>query len=166
MGNKATRLLAFHLRKAQSNHVVPKMKHSDTNTITSQPKEVAEAFAAYYKRNYMKVKTLIEKEVKITKLLDSIQLNRLSQDEAEMLSSPITVQEIIDSISKLKSSKSPGVDGYSGYYKAFVSELAPILCRVCNYALDRGNYYSYTKRWEGPHLMYGLLADKVCFARI
>lgn len=85
----------------------------------------------------MKVKNKQGRRKKITKLLDSIQLNRLLQDEAELLSSPITTQEIIDSISKLKNGKSPGVDGYPGeYYKIFVNELAPILCRVYNYALD------------------------------
>ena len=77
------------------------------------------------------------KKEKITKLLDKIQLNRLSQDEVGTLCSPITVQEIRDSITKLKNSKSPGVDGYSGeYYKVFVNELVPILCHVYNYALD------------------------------
>ena len=50
----------------------------------------------------------------MTKLLDKIQLNRLSQDEAGTQCSPITVQEIRDSMTKLKNSKSPGVDGYSG----------------------------------------------------
>lgn len=35
MGNKASRLLAFQLRKAQSNRVVPKIKHPDTNRFTS-----------------------------------------------------------------------------------------------------------------------------------
>lgn len=136
MGNKASRLLAFQLRKAQSNRVVPKIKHPDTDKITSQPKEIAEAFAAYYKKLY-EGQELLGKKEKITKLLDSIQLNSLSQVEAEMLCSPITVQEIIDSISKLKNSKSPGADGYSGeYYKVFVNELAPILCWVYNYALD------------------------------
>lgn len=45
---------------------------------------------------------MIGKEEKIINFLDSIQLNRLSQDESELLSSLITVQEIIDSISKLK----------------------------------------------------------------
>lgn len=130
MGNKASRLLAFQLRKAQLNHVVPKIKHPDTNRITSQPKEIAEALAAYYKKWYEGQKLLGKKE-KITKPLDKIQLNRLSQDEAGTLCSPITVQEIRDSITKLKNSKSPGVDGYSGeYYKVFVDELAPILCRA------------------------------------
>lgn len=136
MGNKASRLLAFQLRKAQSNRVVPKIKHPDTNKITSQPKEIAEAFAAYYKKLY-EGQELLGKKEKITKLLDSIQLNSLSQVEAEMLCSPITVQEITDSISKLKNNKSPGADRYSGeYYKAFVHELAPIVCQVYNYALD------------------------------
>lgn len=50
MGNKASRLLAFQLRKAQSNRVVPKIRPPDTNRFTSQPKEKAEAFAAYYKK--------------------------------------------------------------------------------------------------------------------
>lgn len=54
-----------------------------------------------------------------------------------MLSSPITVEEIIDSINKLKNRKSPGVDGFPReYYKIFVNELAPLLCRVYNYALN------------------------------
>lgn len=39
MGNKPSRFLAFQLRKAQSNRVVPKIKHSDTNRLTFQPKE-------------------------------------------------------------------------------------------------------------------------------
>ena len=36
MGFEVSRSLAFQLRKAQSNCVVPKIKHPDTNRITSQ----------------------------------------------------------------------------------------------------------------------------------
>lgn len=46
MGNKASGLLAFQFQKAQSNRVVPKIQHPDTNRITSQPKGM----------NYVKVK--------------------------------------------------------------------------------------------------------------
>lgn len=72
-----------------------------------------------------------------------------------MLPSPITVEDIIHSISK--------------YYKVFVHELAPILCWVYNYARDergpqknlvRGSYHSYTQRWKGPYSMYGISANK------
>lgn len=139
MGNKASRLLAFQLRKAQSNRVVSKIKHPDTNVITSNPKEIAEAFAAYYKKLY-ECQELAGKTEKITKFLDSIHLNSLSKMEAEVMCSPITVKEIIGIIKNLKNSKSPGADGFSGeYYKVFVDELAPILCRVYNYALNEKN---------------------------
>lgn len=168
MVNKASRLLAFQFRKAQSNRVVPKIKHPDTNGFTSQPKEVAEAFAAYYKKLY-EGQELIGKDEKITKFLDSIQLSRLLQDEAKVLSSPITVKEIIDSISKLKNSKSPGVDGFPGeYYKIFVNEPAPILCRVYNYALNErdppktwaGAIVTVIHKGKGSHSMYRISADK------
>lgn len=53
---------------------------------------------------------------------------------------PITEEEIKEHILKLKDNKSPGVDGYTGeYYKTFVNELTPVLCRVYNYALTEGN---------------------------
>ena len=78
------------------------------------------------------------KEDKISRLLDSVELNK--QEEADMMCSPITVEEIVDSIGKLKNIRSPGIDGYSGeYYNVFVNELAPVLCRVYNYALDEGD---------------------------
>lgn len=54
--------------------------------------------------------------------------------------SPITANEIISKINKLKNNRSQGVDGFPGeYYKIFVSELAPILCQIYNYALNKGD---------------------------
>lgn len=51
-GNRASRLLAFQLRKAQSSRVVPKIRHPYIGIITSQPKEIADAFKDYYKKLY------------------------------------------------------------------------------------------------------------------
>lgn len=51
-GNRASWLLAFQLRKAQSSRVVPKIRHPYTGIITSQPKEIAHAFKDYYKKLY------------------------------------------------------------------------------------------------------------------
>lgn len=51
-GNKASRLLAFLLRKAQSSRVILQIKHPITVQLTSQPKEIADAFAAYYTNLY------------------------------------------------------------------------------------------------------------------
>ena len=55
-----------------------------------------------------------------------------------MLSLPITEEEIRENIVKLKNNRSPGSDGFSGeYYKAYVNELTPVLCKVYNYALTK-----------------------------
>lgn len=60
-------------------------------------------------------------------------MNRLSQGEATLLSYPIAVpKEIIDSISKINNRQVLT----DRYYNILVSELASILCRVYNYALD------------------------------
>ena len=74
--------------------------------------------------------------VKKKKLL---KMTKMTQDEATKLVEPITEKEIKETIAKLKNNKSPGVDGFSGeYYKIFMSELTPILCKVYNYILKSG----------------------------
>lgn len=51
--------------------------------------------------------------------------------------SPITEEEIRETIINFKNNKSPGVDGQPGeFYKAFVNELAPNTCKVYNYVLQ------------------------------
>lgn len=52
MGNKASRLLAFQLRKMQSSRTVHKIKSPDSDEILTQPTDIAEAFAAYYRKLY------------------------------------------------------------------------------------------------------------------
>lgn len=47
-GNRASRLLAFQLRKAQANRTVAKVIHPKNGRLVSHPKEVVEAFATFY----------------------------------------------------------------------------------------------------------------------
>lgn len=49
MGNRASRLLAFQLRKAQASRVVPKIINPFSKPEVSKPSDIAELFAAYYK---------------------------------------------------------------------------------------------------------------------
>lgn len=138
-GNRASRLLSFQLRKAQSSRAIPKIKHPYTGITTSQSKEIANAFKDYYKKLYEKDEQL-NKEEKIKTFLDSIKLNRLTDEDSGVMVSPITEEEIKKSIGKLKNSKSPGVDGFPGeFYKVFINELTPILCQMYNYALEKGD---------------------------
>ena len=46
MGNRASRLLPFQLRKAQANQTVSKIVHKTLARRVSHPKEVADAFAS------------------------------------------------------------------------------------------------------------------------
>ena len=48
MGNRASRLLAFQLRKAQANRTVSKVVHPTLARTVSHPKKVADAFASFY----------------------------------------------------------------------------------------------------------------------
>lgn len=52
LGNRASRLLAVQLRKAQSSQVVRKIRHPITNQLVLQPKEIANALTAYYTKLY------------------------------------------------------------------------------------------------------------------
>lgn len=65
-GNKASRLLAFQLRKEQANHVVSKVSHTTSRKLVSQPRDLAEAFASFFKELYDSPE-IIEKERKIRK---------------------------------------------------------------------------------------------------
>lgn len=138
-GNRASRLLAFQLRKEQSSRVVHKIKCPNSGKIVCQPKEVAKAFSLYYQELY-KEENVPNKIEKIEQFLNPINLSKLSQEEAELITNPITSEEIKNSIGKLKNNKSPGVDGLPGeYYKSFEKELTPLLCKVYNYALFKGD---------------------------
>lgn len=80
MGNKASRLLAFQLRKTQSTHIVSKIRNPDTNCIETQPEEISNAFAKYYKGLY-KGEAQEQQKEKSTKFLSALKLTKLSNNK-------------------------------------------------------------------------------------
>lgn len=55
------------------------------------------------------------------------------------------ISPIKKNIGKLKNNKSPGVESFPGEFcNVFINELTPILCRIYNYALEKGDP---TKSW-------------------
>lgn len=106
--------------------------------MMQQPKDITKAFASYYQELYRE-EDCPNKMEKTEDLLKSINLSKLTEEEADQITSPITREEIKKSIMKLKNNKSPGVDGLPGeYYRVFEKELTPILHKVYNYALSEG----------------------------
>ena len=65
------------------------------------------------------------------KFLEKYNLLKLTEEVAEILTRPITADEIETVIKKLLTHKSPGPDGFTGeFHKAFKGQLTPILHRL------------------------------------
>lgn len=138
-GNKASRLLAFQLKKAQASRIVPKIKQLNSNSIATSPKTISDNFAKFYEQLY-KSQNQESKEDKIHTFFKSVNMAKLTTDEASSLVEPIREEEIRETIGKLKHNKTPGTDGFAGeFYKVFSNDLTPILCKLYNYVLNSGN---------------------------
>lgn len=138
-GNRASRLLAFQLRKAQADRTVSKVTHPTLRKTVSHPKDVANAFASFYQTLYDKMKPNPTSN-EIETFLASLNIPSLSEEVSEQMVSDITEMEIRDVIKRLKNNKSPGVDGLPGeFYKCFVDDLAPILTKLFRYSLSKDN---------------------------
>lgn len=134
-GNRASRLLASQLRKAQANRTISKIMNPSSKKMASHPKEIAEAFSAYYKTLYESLEANDKIDL-IKTLLAKINLTKPSESESKAMRDPITKEEIGEVIKNLKNNKSPGVDGLPGeFYRHFKEEVTPLLQRVFNYAL-------------------------------
>lgn len=75
MSNKASRLLAFQLHKAQASRAVPKIKHPNTLIMLIQPKDIMNAFGDCYKNLY-EGQNLVNKVEKVKEFLQTIDLNK------------------------------------------------------------------------------------------
>lgn len=139
LGNKASRLLSFQLQKAQASRTIPKIKQLDSNVVETSPKAIVNIFAKYYEQLY-KGEHQELKEEKIYEFFKNLKLDKLTSDEASDLVEPIKEKEVKDIIIKLKNNKTPGIDGYVGeFYKVFIEDLTPVLCKLYNYVLNSGN---------------------------
>ena len=81
------------------------------------------------------------------KSLETYNLPKLNQEEAESLNTQVTVGETEAVIKKLLAHKSPGLDGFTGeFYKTFKEELTPILLKLFQKIKEEGRLPTLSMR--------------------
>lgn len=135
-GEKNGRLLARQLRQQDNSNNIPMIK-KDNGVVTSS-KEINQVFKCFYENLY--TSSCAPNPEEITTFFSGIHLPSISNEQKDMLDTPITEEEIRAAISSMKTGKSPGMDGFPvEYYKKFIDILAPILHKVYMEAFERGS---------------------------
>lgn len=135
-GSKSAKLLAYRLKKQQANNIY-KIRDSHTKSTIYKTEDIHNCFETYYKKLY--AQPMVNNKVQMDLLLESLNLQRVTEEQNMALTAEITAEEINTAISKLKANKSPGTDGYtSEWYKSLRESLIPLLWNAFNWVLKEG----------------------------
>lgn len=107
------------------------------NTLTDNPKEIAEFCMSFYQNIYESKISLDSIEYFFASIEENIKT--IDENDKKLCDAPLSKEDVVDCIRTLKSNKSPGNDGLtSELYKAFSKELAPFLHKVFLESIEFG----------------------------
>ena len=131
-GDKAGRLLAYQLKCKSASRLIPQIRNTP-QSLTVDPIEINNTFRDFYSKLYTSSSPQ-DKSNMIT-FLDNIEIPQVDTEAKNNLEETIKLQEIVDSIHKMQSGKSPGPDGYTvEFYKKFSPQLTPLLLEMFNHS--------------------------------
>ena len=116
-GEKAGKLLAWRVKKTQTERTINNIKSTSGN-LTTDPLEINKNFRDFYESTYKSEYT--ENSEDQSAFLDQLQFRTISDDEKITLDSPLTIAELFEAIGDMNSGKAPGPDGLPiEFYKTF-----------------------------------------------
>lgn len=136
-GPKSKKLLAWRIRQQLAERFIHKIKDLQTNKTYHEPEDIQRSFENYYSNLYTQPQAANLPAV--SDFLASLDLPSVGTEQNRIMTQEITEEEINKAISRLKTGKMPGADGYpSIWYKTFREILVPILKKCFNYVLRGG----------------------------
>ena len=134
-GSKHARLLAFKLRKQQADNTVYSIKDPTTKQTHHDIDDIKRCFNIFYEKLYTQPQ--VDNDSKMDDFLKSVNLPVLSETQNNKLTTAITTEEVKAAITRVKTNKSPGPDGYTAqWYKTLRDVLTPILVKTFNWVLQ------------------------------
>lgn len=135
-GGKSLKLLSYRLRKQQAERTINKIKNTQTGEIYCKLEQIQQTFETFYKALYSQPK--INNDLQIDAFLASIDLPKVSEEQNRFLLAEITLEELKVAVTRLKTGKSPGANGYNAeWYKTMFDQLAPSLLKAFNWVVQK-----------------------------
>lgn len=122
-GNKPSRLLAYQLKKEQTDRTIKHIRQAN-GQLRYDLQSIQSSFLNFYKELYTSENPV---ESDIQSFLEKLSLPSLSDEDNAHLCRPVTSEEVLDTIKSLPLGKSPGLDGYPAeFYKKFWPDIEPL----------------------------------------
>ena len=125
------RLIKGKREKNQINKI-----RNETGEVTTDSAEIQRTIRDYYEQLCGNKMDNLEE---MDRFLEKFNLQRLNQEEIEIINNPNTSIDIEAVIKNLPKNKSPGPDGFTEeFYQTFREELMPILLKFCQNIAEEG----------------------------
>ena len=135
-GGKSLKLLSYRLRKQQADNSIYKIRNPYSGNIETKTERIQQSFEMYFKSLYSQPR--MNNDFQIESFLATLNLPTITNEQNDKLLSEIKIEELNAVISKLKTGKSPGADGFtSEWYRTMKEALAPVLLRTFNWVLKK-----------------------------